>query len=142
MWVASTGLEWLLVMRRFHVVHVLTAYCPVGGGGLWVSFYAKPFSQLFVCYRTQEVLLTDDLQDAVLVVEFWRCDLPFSGRKQSFWAASPWITDSEGIFNMVVAKYERFGLPLDCHKLVLTFFFAAKPQSIPKPLGNIWAILP
>jgi hypothetical protein len=65
-------LEQLLVTKRFHVTLVLMVYSSVGGGDLWFSFGARPFTQPSLAYHAQDLPLHKNLQHTVLAVEFHR----------------------------------------------------------------------
>jgi hypothetical protein len=68
-----TVLEQLLIMRRFHVVHVSTVHGSVGGGDLRFSSHAKPFLPPNHGYHAWALPLSDELQHCVLCIEFQRC---------------------------------------------------------------------
>ena len=64
-----TVLEQLLIMRWFHVVHVLNVHSSVGGGDLWFSSHARPFSPPNHGYHAWALPLSDELQHCVQISE-------------------------------------------------------------------------
>ena len=65
-----TVLEQLLITRRFHATVVVTVYGSIEGGNLRFSSDARPFTQFSDGYHAHQLPLSDDMQHAVLAVEF------------------------------------------------------------------------